>query len=327
MKTLVKLLFFVACFGILAGCQKDEEIYSEDAFDKSAKMNKHRAHGLDQYRCVFMKDYNNLKVNYRIIGKGPVDMVFIPGWSNSLEVYTKQFDYFRDKARCIYIDLPGHGQSDAPTPNNPLDPDSEGLAYTQELMIDAIKTVVKKEGLKKFIGVGFSWSGAILKRFEMKYPGMIKQLICLDISIPTWPPVNEAICEQEYIVQSSKTYEERLAGLPGLIPLETAPEGLWEFGLQCLEHSSEIMANAIYHWLGEENCQPYPWDIPILVVYNEMEDALENLTRSHYPGCEIVVLEGDWHVWPYQHVIQWAYQDAVNQLMDDFMEDRPGKKY
>jgi len=326
MKTPVKLLFFLVCIGILAGCQKDEEIYSEDAFDKSAKMNKHRAHGLDQYRCVFMKDYNNLKVNYRIIGKGPVDMVFIPGWSNSLEVYTHQFDYFRDKARCIYIDLPGHGQSDAPTPNNPLDPDSEGLAYTQELMIDAIKTVVKKEGLKKFIGVGFSWSGNVLKLFETKYPGMIKQLILLDIAIPVW--VSEDYHEGAwYYYTRPLTPEEREENLKKLIPPETAPPGLWEFGLQCQEHSPIIMANAIYHWLAEENCQPYSWEIPILVIYNVMDDARENLTRLHYPGCEIVVLEGDWHVEPYQHVIQWAYQDVVNQLMDDFMEDRPGKKY
>ena len=55
-------------------------------------------------------------------------MVFISGWTNPLTIYTKQFDYFRDKAKCIYIDLPGHGLSDAP----------EGIEYTQGLMADAI---------------------------------------------------------------------------------------------------------------------------------------------------------------------------------------------
>jgi pimeloyl-ACP methyl ester carboxylesterase len=327
MKTLGKLLFFLACIGFLAGCQKDGA-FEEMPVLKSAN---NSAQGLDQYRSVFLKDYDNLKVNYRIIGKGPIRMVFVPGWTNgwtnSLEVYSKQFDYFRDKARCIYIDLPGHGNSDAPTPNNPLNPDSEGLAYTQELMVEAIKTVVKKEGLKKFIAVGFSWSGTALKLFEMKYPGMIQQLILLDISTPTWPPITQAGLEGEFGFFSSLNYDQKIAMLPAFIPPATAPADLWEFGQQFGDFPSLLMANMRYHWQAEENCQPYPWEIPILVIYNAMNATKEAKTLLHYPGCEIVVLDGDWHEFPYQHVIQWAYQDVVNQLMDDFIEDRPGRKY
>ena len=70
-------------------------------------------HGLDQDRYVTMRS-TGLRVHYRVIGKGPVTIVFIPGWTNPLEIFTKQFDYFRDKARCIYIDVPGQGLSDAP---------------------------------------------------------------------------------------------------------------------------------------------------------------------------------------------------------------------
>lgn len=324
MKTIFKLLFFVACISILAGCQKDE-VFEKSPVLKSAN-NSHK--GLDQYRCVFMKDYDNLKVNYRIIGKGPIDMVFIPGWTNPLEVYSKQFDYFKDKARCIYIDLPGTGKSDAPEPNNPLDPDSEGFEYTQELMADAIKTVVKKEGLKKFIGIGFSWSGTALKLFEMKYPGMIQQLILLDISTPTWPPVTEGQRVAEWNYFSNLTRDDKVAMLPAFINPATAPEDLWEFGLATWpDFPSWLMANLRYYWMAEENCQPYSWNIPILVIYNVMDEVKENRAKLHYPGCEIVVLEGEWHVAPFQHVIQWAYHDVVNQLIDDFMVDRPGKKY
>jgi pimeloyl-ACP methyl ester carboxylesterase len=308
MKTLIKLMFLVACIAMIAGCQKDE-VFEESPVLKSAN---NSAQGLDQYRSVFMKDYDNLKVNYRIIGKGPVRMVFIPGWTNPLEIYSKQFDYFRDKARCSYIDLPGHGQSDAPEPNNPLDPDSEGLAYTQELMVDAIKAVVKKEGFKKFIGVGFSWSGTALKLFEMKYPGMIQQLVLLDSSIPTWPPMTEAKREGTFGFWSSRTYEQKMALILSFIHPDNAPADLWEFGQQFGDFPSLLMANMRYYWQAEENCQPYPWDIPILYIYNEMDAAKEAKTLMHFPGCEIVVLEGDWHVAPYQHVIQWAYQDEVN---------------
>jgi len=63
------------------------------------------------------------------------------------------------------------------------------------LIADAIYTIVRKEGLKKFIGVGFSWGLTPLKFFEMKHPGMITQLVLLDLGLPTWPPMNQATRE------------------------------------------------------------------------------------------------------------------------------------
>ena len=87
------------------------------------------------------------------------------------------------------------------------------------------------------------------------------------------------------------------------------------------DYPSWLMANLRYHWQAEENCQPYSWDIPIMVIYNEMDEAKEAKTRLHFPGCVIHILGGT------HHVIQWVDAETVNQLMDEFMIDRPGKKY
>jgi pimeloyl-ACP methyl ester carboxylesterase len=304
MKTLVKLLFVLICLGLCFACTEPEDMFEDTQV--MLKKGKKKHHGLDQERYVVMKNHDNLKVHYRIIGKGPIDMVFIPGWTNPLTVYTKQFDYFRKKARCIYIDLPGHGLSDAP----------EGVEYTQKLMADAMYTIVKKEGLKKFIGVGFSWGATPLKVFEMEHPGMIEQLILLDIGIPTWPPMTEVKNGGQAAYFSSLTYEQKLAMMA-----PNTPPDLLEITSYWPDYPSWLMANLRYHYQSEENCQPYPWDIPIMVIYNHMNDAFEAKTRLHFPGCEIHLLGGD------HHVIQWVDADRVNQLMDDFMIDRPGRKY
>ncbi|MBW6537701.1 MAG: alpha/beta hydrolase, partial [Mariniphaga sp.] len=108
MKTLLRIFFLMAVFSLVAGCNKTDEFFSENAVELKKAPIVNPAQGLDQERFVTMKDVD-LTIHYRVIGKGPIDMVFIPGWTNPLTVYTKQFDYFRDKARCIYIDLPGHG--------------------------------------------------------------------------------------------------------------------------------------------------------------------------------------------------------------------------
>jgi pimeloyl-ACP methyl ester carboxylesterase len=305
MKTLLKIFFLMAVVSLVAGCNKTDEFFSENAVELKKAPIVNPAHGLDQERFVTMKDMD-LTIHYRIIGKGPIDMVFIPGWTNPLSVYTKQFDYFRAKARCIYIDLPGHGLSDAP----------EGIEYTQQLMADAIYCIVKKEGLKKFIGVGFSWGDTPLKVFEMSHPGMLCQLILLDVGIPTWPPMNEAIREGQRAFFSSATYEQK----QGMMDPST-PSDLLEVTSYFPDYPSWLMANLRYHWQAKANCKPYPWEIPIMVIYNQMDEAVEAKTRLHYPACIIHILGGS------HHVIQWVYAEQVNQLMDDFMIDRPGKKY
>ena len=187
MKTIRNYLFLIVGFCLLTACQKSEEILPKENLADNLKLKSERVshHGLDQDRYITME--NGIKVHYRIIGKGPIDMVLIPGWTNPLTVYTKQFDYFRDKARCIYIDLPGTGLSDVPTPNTPLAPIVDGPEYTMELMADAVYTVIKKEGLHQFVGVGFSMGPKVLGMFERNYPGMIYKLVVIDGGFDPWP--------------------------------------------------------------------------------------------------------------------------------------------
>ena len=313
MKTLVKLLFVIAFLGMLTNCAKDE-IIDEGANELKSAIppTVNKAQGLDQDRFV-MIDELNLKVHYRIIGKGPVDIVFIPGWTNPLTVYTKQFDYFREKARCIYIDLPGHGLSDAP----------ENIEYTMGLMADAIYTVVKKEGLHKFAAVGFSWGSSPLTQFEIRHPGMITQLILLDIGIPTWPPLTDASRNATYEANLNMTPGNKSVALNGLIPQVTAPEDLKEWGNYFLDFPNWLLANMYYHYQAKEVCQPYQWTVPVNVIYRIMapNSPKETRTKLFFPNCAISVIGGD------QHCIQWAYPETVNQMMSDFLIDRPGKKY
>ena len=314
MKTLQKLFLLTAVFGLLFSCSKEDEFFTKKSSSPQYGYEKvkPKVQGLDQDRFVTMQVINNngqlidLRVHYRIIGQGPVDMIWIPGWTNPLTMYTKQFDYFRDKAKSIYIDLPGHGLSDAP----------EGIEYTQELMGDAIYEIVKKEGIKEFIGVGFSWGPTPLKFFEMKHPGMITQLIVLDAGVNTWPPMNQATREAIYATQMAWTVANKT---PSVTPAIDA--AYYEIAKYFIDYPNWLLANLQYHCLAEEACQPYPWDIPILGIWRTMTPANEIIRRLHFPGIEIHVIGGAYHV------IQWFQADLVNQLIDDFMADRPGKKY
>ncbi|MBN2813852.1 MAG: alpha/beta hydrolase [Bacteroidales bacterium] len=301
------LKFFLLMFaGLLLplACEQPDELLTDELSEENLKCTGQPELGQDRY---LMMRGTGLKVHYKVIGRGPVNIVFIPGWTNPLTVYSKQFDYFKHKARSIYIDLPGHGLSSAP----------ENIEYTMDLMADAIFEVIRREGIMRFVGVGFSWGDSPLTQFERKHPGMIRQLILLDVSIGAWPPITEEAHEATYNYFLNLSDETKAGLLQQLIPPATAPGDLVDWGKYFLEFPNKLLANMYYYDDAEEYCQPYPWSIPILLIYNHLKPAKELKTKRFFPGCEIDTLGGD------QHVIQWAYHETVNELMDDFINYEP----
>ena len=329
MKTPVKIFFMLAVISLVAGCSKMDEVLLEDSGTlKGAKVKEQtKSHGLDQDRYVMMKDHN-LMVHYRIIGKGPIDVVFIPGWTNPLTVYTKQFDYFRDKARCIYIDLPGTGLSDAPTPNTPVAPIEDGFEYTMELMADAVYAVIKKEGLHKFVGVGFSMGPKVLGMFERNYPGMMSKLVTIDGGFNPWPTeepersTHIAIREGTYLAMLSwnEAVKEAVGG--SLIPPDlVGPDAdeLREWGSYFPQFPSDILANTFYHAEAENANEPVGWMYPKLCFFQYEVD--EEFVNWIYPNNTVHVFTGG------GHVIHWMFHEDINPVIWDFIKDRPGRKY
>jgi pimeloyl-ACP methyl ester carboxylesterase len=313
MKTLKTIFMFIAVTGLIVSCSKDNNFFGGDSHVlKNGQENYCKSyHGLDQDRYVTMKA-TGLKVHYRIIGKGPIDIVFIPGWTNPLTVYTKQFDYFRDKARCIYVDLPGHGLSDAP----------EGTEYTMGLMADAIYDVIIKEGIKKFVGVGFSMGPIPLGQFEIKHPGMITKLVNLDGLYAPWPTEEPArqtyIDELEWFLHWIGVWSDEEKASLGLIP-ETAPQDLKDWSNYFFAFPNWLMQN-IYFWLSREEVnKPVGWEIPILSIYVTPQDP--DLEALMFPNSNVIVIENS------GHCVHWEKHEIVNPLIWEFVSDRPGRRY
>ncbi|MDF1570915.1 MAG: alpha/beta hydrolase [Bacteroidales bacterium] len=324
MKTLFKIFFLMAVISLAAGCNKTDDFFSENEIVLKKAPIVNPAHGLDQERFVTMKN-PELTIHYRIIGKGPIDMVFIPGWTNPLTVYTKQFDYFRDKARCIYIDLPGTGMSDAPSPATPLNPDAIGPQYTMELMADAVYAVIKKEGLHKFVGVGFSMGPKVLGMFERNYPGMMYKLVTIAGGFNPWPTDEPArqnhinLIEATYLNQLewSTAFKQFLAGI--LVP-PGSPQDLLDWVIYFHEFPSDILANTQYYSSAENANEPVDWMYPKLCFYENPSPDMDKV-NLFYPNNTV-------HSFPDGgHCIHWVFHEEINPIIWEFAKDRPGKKY
>jgi len=117
----------------------------------------------------FLVFFNNLKVNYKITGSGPVILI-LHGWPSSSDSWVRSMKSLsRIGYQVICPDLPGFGKSDTPT--EPWNVDN----YMEWLM--GFVNVLK---LDKFILLGHSFGGRIAVKFSAKYADNLKCLILCD---------------------------------------------------------------------------------------------------------------------------------------------------
>jgi len=113
------------------------------------------------------------RVHYKVLGTGPQTLVFVHGWTGSLDMWRLQAPEFAAKGfRVIALDLPGHGRSDAPQ-----------IAYTMELFANAVDAVMRDAGVAQAVLVGHSMGSPIVREFYRRHPDKTRALVSVDGSL------------------------------------------------------------------------------------------------------------------------------------------------
>ena len=113
------------------------------------------------------------RVHYKVLGTGPRTIVFVHGWTGSLEMWRLQAPEFAAKGfRVIALDLPGHGRSDAPR-----------IAYTMELFARAVDAVMRDAGVTQAVLVGHSMGTPVVREFYRRHPDQTRALVAVDESL------------------------------------------------------------------------------------------------------------------------------------------------
>jgi len=112
---------------------------------------------------------NNLEVNFKITGSGPVILV-LHGWPSSSDSWVRAMKSLsRSGYQVVCPDLPGFGKSDTPTQPWSIANYMEWvLKFVNELKLD------------KFILLGHSFGGRVAVKFSAKYGNRLKCLILCD---------------------------------------------------------------------------------------------------------------------------------------------------
>ena len=142
---------------------------------------------------------DNLRVHYRIAGKGDQALVFVHGWACNLEFWRAQTPRFDKKMRVILVDLPGHGKSDKPQIN-----------YTQDLFAEAINQVLIDAKINKAVLVGHSMGTPVIRQFYRRYPNKTLALVVVDGALR--PYGDKSTMEQFVAPLRGPGYKEAAAG-------------------------------------------------------------------------------------------------------------------
>jgi pimeloyl-ACP methyl ester carboxylesterase len=112
---------------------------------------------------------DTMRVHYQNYGEGKEAVVFIHGWSCSLNYWKANVPAFVNQSRVIAIDLPGHGESDKPQ-----------VTYSMDLFARAIDAVLTDAGVERVTLVGHSMGTPVIRQFYRKYPNKTLALVIVD---------------------------------------------------------------------------------------------------------------------------------------------------
>jgi pimeloyl-ACP methyl ester carboxylesterase len=123
-------------------------------------------------------DAGALRLHVWESGQGP-PLVLIHGFAVSHLEYRKAIEALATRARVIALDLPGHGESDAPA----------GHGYTYESFAETVAAAMTALGVPRAMVVGHSMCGGVALQLAAAHPDRVARLVlcdaaCVPLALP-----------------------------------------------------------------------------------------------------------------------------------------------
>jgi proline iminopeptidase len=157
-KTLMtKFLLFGMCLALFwqSGCQKTKISHANKTSISNGQ---------------FTAQINDLKLWYKVSGKGPVCILPTPGWGPSSELYFLDMAPMEEMFTMVYLDTRGSGRSQRPELNQ----------YNMTDFVADLEGLRHHLGLKKVWLMGHSNGGTIVLNYAVTYPDRVLGLILVD---------------------------------------------------------------------------------------------------------------------------------------------------
>ena len=226
------------------------------------------------------------RVHYENHGKGRKALVFVHGWTCSLNSWSRQTPAFEDTTRVIAIDLPGHGQSDKPD-----------VDYTMDLFARAVDAVLGDAGVDRAVLVGHSMGTPVIREFYRKYPQKTLALVIVDG--PLRPFGDKKMMEQFLAPLRGPGYKEAAGKfIDNMFSPNTTAELRAEIKSSMLRTPQSVALSAMDGMVDESIWKQDKINVPVLAIMARspfLPADTEQFYRTIAPNLEYQAWDGPGH--------------------------------
>ena len=236
-----------------------------------------------------------VSIAYQVVGDGPIDIVFVPGFMSHVELnwehefYSTVLNSYASYGRLIVLDKRGTGLSDR----------SMGLGIFEERMED-VRAVMDDAGIGRAALVGISEGGALCTLMAAMHPERVAAMVLIAAACPGATKISEGARARflEFIRGGWNTGSVLDFFIQNAPDHELALSRLARFERYCCEAlvAEQIMARN----LDSDIREAVPLvTVPTLVLHNRHDPVVPlshgEYYASHIPGATHAYFDDDWH--------------------------------
>lgn len=256
-------------------------------------------------------DFGGHTIYYEVRGHAENTLVFIHGWTSSIESWKFQLDAFSDY-RVIAIDLPGNGKSSK----------HETAEYTMELFADSVKAVLAEEQVAKAFFFGHSMGFAVVEVVAQRYPDVCVGIGSIDgahFEVSDDEQTRKAWVEYNRNFAESLTEEKGRDEFLNSLFLADTPRILRKEVFDISRQVPLSIGRAMV--VGVEKDMKY-WakrimDIPCLTIHS----PAYQLTEEYKQDFKIMYPQVEYHeIDNVSHFLMLEIPYTINQMIHDYLE-------
>ncbi|MCI4347635.1 MAG: adenylate/guanylate cyclase domain-containing protein [Thermoplasmata archaeon] len=246
---------------------------------------------------------HGVHIAYQVFGRGPPDLVLVPGWASHMEysweepMYARYLERLASFSRVIWFDKRGTGLSDR----------VGGFAKPKERM-DDLRAVMKAAGVKRAAVLGVSEGGSMSALFTAAHPERVSALILYGafakrLRGPGYPWAPTLAARKKWIGQIEAGWGTDVE-VASLAPSVAGDEAFrrWFATFSRLSASpSAIVDLARMNTRVDIRAVLPSIRVPTLVIHRsgdlDVDVGNGRYLARHIPGAKYVELPGDDHLW------------------------------
>lgn len=251
---------------------------------------------------------DSIKICYKVAGSGQRSMVFIHGFGCDMNAWREQFGYFNDKAKMIFIDLPGYGKSDKPQ-----------TEYTLDLFASAVKSVMDKEDIKDAVFIGHSLGTPVCRQVIYKYPRLVSKLVDVDGVYCFYPADSDMKAAYTAFAESfnSDSVRQIISGFVESLCVPQTSSEIKNYAMSVMPQTSRRIAySTMKNLIKEKYWINGKIDIPALVIASknsQIPSDYKQIMGKLYLNMEYHELDS------IGHFIMMEQPQMFNNMLDEFI--------